>query len=55
MRTKLTAPLRNVLAFEWRQPSDVHFHSDGAGRPFVCDHARCDGARLSLREVGLTR
>ena len=55
MRTKLTAPLLNVLAFEWRQPSDVHFHADAAGRPFVCDYARCDSARLSASEVGIAR
>jgi hypothetical protein len=55
MRFKLTAPLRNVLAFEWRQPSDVHFHTDSAGRPFVCDLGRCESARLSPREVGLSR
>jgi hypothetical protein len=55
MRTKLTAPLRRALAFEWRQPHDVHFHTDGDGRPYVCDVARCDSARLTTREIGLER
>ena len=55
MRTKLTAPLRNVLGFERRRPSDVHFHTDAAGRPFVCDLGRCDSARLSVRDLGTIR
>jgi hypothetical protein len=55
MRTKLTAQLRNVLALEWRQPTDVHFHTNEAGRPYVCDFARCDSARLSPGEVRQAR
>jgi hypothetical protein len=51
MRTTLTARLRNALAFEWRQPSDVHFHSGAHGRAFVCDRSRCDSPRLSATEV----
>jgi hypothetical protein len=53
---KLTAPLRRAaLASEWRQRSEVHFHNGADGRAYVCDHARCDSARLSAAEVGLDR
>ena len=51
MRTKL----RVLLAGERRRRDDVHFHTDGAGRPFVCDHARCDSARLTAGELAATR
>jgi hypothetical protein len=53
MRTKLAAQLRSALAFEWRQPSDVHFHSGAHGRAYVCDQFRCDSPRLGAAEVGL--
>jgi hypothetical protein len=53
MRTRITAQIRNALAFERRQPGDVHFHSGPHGRAYVCDHVRCDSPRLSDAEVGL--
>ena len=27
---------------------EVHFHSDSAGRAFVCDNARCDSPGLDV-------
>jgi hypothetical protein len=53
MRTKLTDQVRRALAFDWRQPSDVHFHNGAYGRAYVCDAFRCESPRLSAAEVGI--
>ena len=52
-RTTLTNRLRSALAFEWRQPHDVHFHNGSYGRAYVCDAFRCESPRLSAAEVGI--
>jgi hypothetical protein len=55
MRNTITAPFRRIM----RTPSptsvhEVHFHADGDGRAFVCDHHRCESPKLSGQELGLT-
>ncbi|MGA9857043.1 MAG: hypothetical protein WBQ18_04220 [Solirubrobacteraceae bacterium] len=55
MRTKITASIRRALQSSPAAHSDVHFHTDAAGRPFVCDVVRCDSAALSEGELGVTR
>jgi hypothetical protein len=56
MRNTITAPFRRVMRAT-TQPAahEVHFHSDGAGRPYVCDHHRCESPRLSEHELGANR
>jgi hypothetical protein len=54
MRNTITAPFRRVMrAASLPTPvHQVHFHADTAGRPFVCDHHRCESPRLSAVELG---
>ncbi len=44
--------VRRVAAPPSRE--DVHFHVDGHGRAFVCDHHRCESPGLTSREAALT-
>jgi hypothetical protein len=30
---------------------DIHFHFDSVGRPYVCDHARCESPGVNVDEA----
>jgi hypothetical protein len=55
MASQIAASLRQALHRVSTAPSreDVHFHVDGHGRPYVCDHYRCDSPGLTAREAAL--
>jgi hypothetical protein len=50
--TAMTTILRDALSIGQRRDGEqVHFHIGGDGRPFVCDHTRCDSVGLTLAEA----
>lgn len=54
MRNTLTAPFRRVMRTQTQATvHQVHFHADGEGRAFVCDHYRCESPQLSAHELRL--
>ena len=51
MKRKITDTFARALRGEIAVPPEVHFHTDGHGRPYVCDHARCESASLTTAEL----
>ena len=55
MRNTITAPFKRIMRTQTQaEVYEVHFHTDGAGRAFVCDHPRCESPRLAARELRFT-
>jgi hypothetical protein len=55
MTSRIAASVNRVLrrAIPTTVQHDVHLHLDSAGRPFVCDYARCDSPGLTPDEAVL--
>lgn len=51
MKRKITDTFARALRGEIAVPSDVHFHTDAQGRPYVCDVVRCESATLTAGEL----
>jgi hypothetical protein len=53
MTSRIAASVSRALRRAVSAPAqhDVHFHVDSAGRPYVCDYARCDSPGVSPVET----
>lgn len=49
MTSRIAASVRGAMRRVVSAPAqhDVHFHIDSAGRPYVCDYARCESPAVS--------
>lgn len=56
MASQIAASVKQVLSRVSAKPprEDVHFHVDGHGRPFVCDHDHCESPGLTSSEADLS-
>jgi hypothetical protein len=53
MTSRIATSISRVLGRVAPAPArhDVHCHFDSAGRPYVCDYARCESPGVSVGEV----
>lgn len=53
MTARIAASVGRVLrrAVPVAAAHDIHFHFDSVGRPYVCDHAKCESPGVRVDEA----
>ncbi len=53
MTSRIATSMGRLFRRPPEAPYDVHCHLDSAGRPYVCDYARCESPGLTADEAVL--